>query len=233
MRTTTGTTTTGTATTGTATMTTTTTKVNTRVHHVKRGFLYWFSFLTLLAGVILAIVALTKDNITKVTFDTIVTDEYSRYCGWYKLHNYDTDVESLDNYNKFTYAKYCDDNNEACKMEEVGKAWYSLLIIGIVFGGIALIGFILDMWTAYAFALMAIGNVFFFACMLVAVITWGISKTCHKACNRLEFPELPSSVASCHAEWAISWILTVIAGGLSLASILSLIIFRSVAYKNY
>lgn len=197
-----------------------------------RGLFYWLAFITLLAGCILAIIALLYDNLTKFTIDTAFSKSKTQYCGWYNIHDDSASIRSHDDRNIYAYVSNCDKSQAACKMERVGKAWYSLLIIGIVFSGIALICFILDFWVPFAFSITTLSNVLFFGCMLAAVLTWGIAKACHKACDRL-FDGIPIKLADCYSvEWGMSWILAVIAGGLSLVSILSLIVYRSVSYKH-
>jgi hypothetical protein len=197
------------------------------------GFCYHFSFIALLGGLILAIISIVRDDLTKVTFYSDSSTSYTEYCGWSRLHSYNSADSYLGSPYSFTYSKFCGDSNDACIMQKVGTAWYALLIIGIVFGGIALIAFILDFNAPLTCSLILISNLIFFGCMLADALIWGISSLCQKACNGLEFPALPEDITDCRSKWGISWILVVIAGGLSLLSIVALLASRSVPYKHY
>jgi len=196
------------------------------------GCCYHFGFITLLAALILAIIAIVRDDITKVTFTTSSSGSYSEYCGWQDMHGYDLSSSFLGTPYSFIYSKDCGNDNRACTLEKVGTAWYSLLIIGIVFGGFALIAFVLDFTLPLTCATIMAFDLMFFACMLADALIWGCFKTCGKACNSLDFPNLPSDITNCQSHFAISWILVIIAGGLSFLSSLFLLISRSIANAN-
>jgi len=184
-----------------------------------RGFCYDIAFITLFAALVLSIIAIVKDDLTKVTFHS--TDgTYSEYCGWRSLHSYDSASPFLGTPYTFTYSRNCESNDRACELQKVGTAWYALLITGIVFGGLALIAYILDFSVPLTCAMIVIFSSLFFGCMLADVLVWGLFKTCDKLCNTLQFPDIPDDISSCDPSWGISWILVVVAGGLACLSTL-------------
>jgi len=201
------------------------------VHHFT-GFWYHTAFLLMFSGLILAIVAILKDDLTKLTFHSS-QGSYVEYCGWHNLHS-DTSTSYTGGTYSFSYTKQCGAMDKACTLEKIGTIWYALLIIGIIFGGLSLIVFILDCSVVIARLLIILYNSVFFGCMLACALTWGLYKTCHNMCNSFEFPNLSDeNVYGCTPKWGISWILVIIAGGLALLSLLSLMMSRSVANKYY
>jgi hypothetical protein len=189
-----------------------------RARNYTRGLFYYLGFLTLLAGLVLAIISIVKDDLTKMKFH-LITSNYSQYCGWQNTHYYTTDT-AVSGASTVSYANVCKDSSQGCKLERIGKAWYSLLIIGIVFAGLALIAYVFDFTHPLTWILIMLFDFLFFACMLAAVLTWGITKPCHKACHQLNMFSNSANIIGCRAHFAISWILAVIAGGLGLISLL-------------
>jgi hypothetical protein len=209
----------------------TTTKVvvdNSR--HYMTGFFYNLAFMTLLGGLVLALIAIVRDDLTKMTFKT-TDSSYIQYCGWRNVHAYNFGQAGVGK--QFTYSTYCSSNNRQCDMEKVGVAWYALLIIGNIFAGLALILFIFGFSAPITCISISALNLLFFACMLADALVWGLYKPCHKACRSLDLPLLTDDVTSCKADWAVSWILVIIAGGLSLLSIISLTISVLLSRKHY
>jgi len=191
------------------------------------GFFYHLAFVETLVCLILPIIAILKDDLTKLRFHSN-NASYVEYCGWRDIHAYDSSVAYLGNLYSFSYSKNCGDYNKACTLQTIGTVWYSLLIIGIVFVGFSLITFIFDLPALLARTLIIVFNFIFFACMFVDALIWGIYKTCHKACNLLDFPGLPTTITNCTPHWGASWILVIIAGGLAILSIIALMLSRSI-----
>jgi len=204
---------------------------NESAHHM-RGIFYHFAFLTLLAGLILALIAIVKDDMTRITFHSS-SGSYVEYCGWHDVHGYDAEESYIGTPYTYKYASNCKNNSHACKMRTVGRAWYSLLIIGLVFGGFALITFILDFSIPLTYLLILSFDLLFFLCMFANSLLWGLYKPCYKSCHKLEFSNLPTDITSCSATWAISWILVIVAGGLSLLTMILLTISRFILNKRY
>jgi hypothetical protein len=205
-----------------------------RVNDASRGFFYYFSFLTVLASLLLIIVAITKDELTKVTFHT--TDGYwiSEYCGWHNVHFDTSQTSNPENIVQTSYSQQCSNGNHACKLTKAGRGWYGLIIISIVFEGLALMAFIFDFMHPLAYTTILIFDMLSFLCTLAAVLTWGIRDYCQDGCNSLNFPYgLPANASSCHPKFAVSWTLSVISGGFALLAFISLIISRMLANKRY
>jgi len=194
------------------------------------GCCYHLGFVALLAGLILAIIAIVRDDLTKVTFDSSSNGSYYEYCGWKNMHGYDMSSAYLGTPYSFTYAKECGSSGDACTLQKIGTAWYALLVIGIVFAGLSVIFFIINRPLTWIIILAL--NIMFFACMLADVLVWGCYSTCQKACNSLSFPKLPSDITGCSSKFAISWVLVVIAGGLSLVSTKFIIISKLITNIN-
>jgi len=190
------------------------------------GFLYHLAFIALLAGLILAIISLVRDDLTKLRFHS-PNGSYTEYCGWRNMHSYDSSSSYLGSPYTFNYRKKCGDFDPACTLEKIGTTWYSLLIIGIVFGGFSLIVFVLDLPVMAARLAIAACNLIFFGCMLADALIWGLYKTCHNACNSLSFPGL-GDINGCNPTWGISWILVIIAGGMVFISTILLMLSKSV-----
>jgi len=196
------------------------------------GFLGTLAFMTLLAGLVLAIIAIVQDDLTSVKFYS-GSSHFTEYCGWKDIHSYNDNGNYLGSPYAFTYANHCNGDNRACTLERVGKAFYSLLIIGIVFAGFALIPFISDVSVPLTFAFIMVCELLFFGCMLADALIWGLFKTCSHYCQNLSFPGLPTDITGCHSRLASSWILVVIAGGLALFSMLFLSIYQCLCRKRY
>jgi len=175
------------------------------------------AFMTLLAGLVLAIIAIVKDDLTRVTLYT-PTSHFTEYCGWKQMHNYNEHDGYSGTPYYFTYSSDCKGDNRACTLERVGKAFYSLLIIGIVFAGFALVAFMMDASAPMTYVFIMACELFFFGCMLADALIWGLFKTCSHYCKHLSFPNLPSDITRCHSNLSSTWILVVIAGGLALFS---------------
>jgi len=190
------------------------------------------AFMTLLAGLVLAIIAIVKNDLTKVTFYGPST-QFTEYCGWNNIHSYDDQSVYNGSPYSFTYSHHCHSDDRACTLERVGKAFYSLLIVGIAFAGFALITFLADTSSIATFLFILICEFLFFACMLADALIWGLFKSCEHYCHNLSFPNLPSSITSCHSKLGTSWILVVIAGGLALLSIKLLTWARCLCHKRY
>lgn len=203
-----------------------------RFVNAPRGFFYYFGFLSLLAGLVLSIIALTKDELTQVTFYSSNAKLFTEYCGWHNVHFDNSQTQAATDLHP--YSDYCSGNNKACRLVKSGRGWYALLIIAVVLQGLALIVFIFDFSFSLAFVTILLLEFLFFLCMLAAVLTWGISDGCATGCKTLHFPYTNIGTAtSCRSQFAVSWILGVIAGGFALISILSLIIYRLMLNKNY
>jgi len=197
--------------------------------HLTR-FFYYIAFLTLLAALVLSIVAIVKDDLTRMTLHT-ETYSYSQYCGWRNVHSYES-IPATGSLYSTSYSGYCHNGNNACKAVKIGKAWFSLLIIAIAFGGFALIAFVLDFSVPLTFLSIFLFELICFLCLLADSLQWGIAGVCHKACHRLSFVS-SVDILSCNSHLGISWILVVIAGGLTLISMIALIISRSIVNKRY
>lgn len=196
------------------------------------GFCSMISFMTLLGGLVLAIIAIVKDDLTKVTFYGVST-HYSEYCGWHNMHSYNDYSGYTGSPYYFKYSHYCSGDDKACTLEKVGKAFFSLLIIGIAFGGFALIAFMSDVYSLLTYLFIILCEFIFFACMLADALIWGLFKTCSSYCRNLSFPGLPNSITGCKSEFGASWILVVIAGGLALLSMKFLTYTRCCRDKRY
>jgi len=192
------------------------------------GFWYNIAFTLALSALILAIIAILKDEMTKLKFHSNSNGSLTEYCGWHNLHS---DSSSSNSYS-FTYSQNCGDLDQACTLEKIGTIWYALMIIGIVFGGIALIFFILDLNLAVSRLLIFICEWIFFGCMLANALIWGLYKTCHNLCNSSNFPGL-NSYSSCNAKWGNSWILAIVAGGIALLVPIFLMMARPDPHKHY
>jgi len=190
------------------------------------------SFMTLLAGLVLAIIAIVKNDLTKVTFYGATT-HFTEYCGWNNIHTYDDNSVYLGSSYSFTYSNYCRSDDRACTLEMVGKAFYSLLIIGIAFAGFALISFLADVSGVLTFLFILFCELMFFGCMVADALIWGLFKSCSHYCDHLSFPNLPSNITGCRSQFATSWILVVIAGGLALMSINFLFWTKCCSKKRY
>jgi len=203
-----------------------------RVTRPLAGLPYYLSFLLLLSGIILSIISIVKDDITKLKF-TSYTGHYVEYCGWKNIHSYDSSTSFLEGAPyTMNYSKECKNWNMACTLDTIGTAWYSLLIIGIVFGGLALLVYLFNISALLAALLIFACNFLFFGCLLANALIWGIYKTCHKACHNKSFPDLPLEITKCKPEWGISWILVIVAGGCVLLSTL-LALMSTRPKKNY
>jgi len=179
------------------------------------------AFMTLLAGLVLAIIAIVKDDLTRITLYTS-TSHFTEYCGWHHMHNYNDHGGYSGTPYYFTYSNHCQSDNRACTLERVGKAFYSLLIIGIVFAGFALIAFMMDPSAPITYVFIMACELLFFGCMLGDALIWGLFKTCSHYCKHLSFPNLPSDITGCHSRLSSTWIFVIIAGGLALLSMLFL-----------
>jgi len=197
--------------------------------HLTR-FFHYISFLTLLAALVLSIIAIVKDDLTKMSLTT-PTYNFNEYCGWYNVHSYQSAPLNTGSLLKTSYQSYCTKNNGACHAESIGKGWFSVLIIGIAFAGFALIIFVLDFSFPLTFVSTFVFELIAFCCFLTDSLLWGIAGVCQKACHRLQF--VGSDVTHCSSKLGISWILVVIAGGLTLISMISLLISRSIVNKRY
>lgn len=206
-------------------------RVERSIHHLI-GFFFHLAFITLLAGLILSIISLVRDDLTKITFHSN-NNSYVEYCGWRNIHSYDSSSAYIGYPFTFNYRKQCGDYGKACTLQTVGTTWYSLLIIGIVFAGIGLILFILDLPATVARLLILLCSLIFFGCMLADALIWGLYKTCHKACNDNSFPGTGVNITSCTPKWGVSWILVIIAGGLALLSSIFLLLSKSIPHKHY
>jgi hypothetical protein len=194
-----------------------------RVSRRLTGFSYYLSFIKLLAALVLAIIALVKDDLTKLIFRSN-NQPYVQYCGWRNIHSYDSSTSFVGNQRfNVNYSKECGNWDRGCTLETIGTAWYALLIIGIVFGGLSAISYVFDCPAMVSRVIIMLCNLIFFGCMLADALIWGIYKTCHNACNSLDFPNTPDSVTSCKPKWGISWILVIVAGGLALLSTICLL----------
>jgi len=196
--------------------------------HLTR-FFYYVAFLTLLGALVLSLIAIVKDDLTKMAVTTS-SYNFNEYCGWRSVHSYESPLTS-GSLLKTSYQGYCSNNNGACRAARVGKGWFSVLIIGIAFTGFALIAFVLDFSVPLTFVSILVFEIMAFCCFLTDVLLWGIAGVCQKACNRLDF--VGSNVTGCHSKLGVSWILVVIAGGLVLISIIALLISRSIVNKRY
>jgi hypothetical protein len=192
------------------------------------GIFYYAAFIELLGALILAIIAVVKDELTKMAIK-LGNVTFVEYCGWEDLHSYHSTSEGAIGPISFKYSNGCDDyGGKLCDLETIGTVWFSLLIIGIGFGGISLIIFILDFYSVMAARLLIIAcNLIFFGCMLADALIWGSKKPCHVGCNGLKFPFLAQSDVDCNPKWGSSWILVIIAGGLAMLSIISMLMARS------
>jgi len=193
--------------------------------HLTRIF-YYLAFVTLLAALVLSIIAIVRDDLTRMTYHTS-TSRYHQYCGWRDVHSYETSSGLATT----TYHGHCSNSNNACEAVSVGKAWFSILIIAIAFGGFALISFILDFTLPFTFIAIFLCEIISFIFLLADSLQWGIANVCTRACNRLQWA--PSDVVHCNSRLGVSWILVVIAGGLTIISMICLLISRSILNKRY
>lgn len=204
-----------------------------RFGNASKGLFYYFAFLSLLASLVLSIIAISKNELTELRFYSSGTKLFTEYCGWRNVHFSHSEVTYPENAFQYHYSRSCSNNNNSCKLEKVGKAWYGLIIIAISLGGIALITFLFDFAHRMSFLFILLLSMLSFLCILAAVLAWGIGDNCANACNTLNFPYVSIGNADdCRHEFAVSWILAVIAGGLSLLSILSMIISKMLTNKQ-
>lgn len=205
-----------------------------RFENIPRGFFYYFGFLAALASLLLTIVSITKDELTRVTFYASNANLYTEYCGWHNVHFDSSQTSYTSDTHQYAYSKFCPSNNHACKLTKSGRGWYGLIIISIVFSGIALIAFIFDFAHPMAYVMILVFDLLSFLCVLAAVLTWGIRDYCADACHSLNFPYSTITGATrCHSKFAVSWVLAVIAGGFSLLAIISLVTSRALENKRY
>lgn len=197
------------------------------------GFLGTLAFMTLLGGLVLAIISIVQDDLTKVTFYDGTASHFTEYCGWKQMHSYNNNGGYPGTAYTFKYSNHCNNDNRACTTEKVGKAFYSLLIIGIVFAGLALIPFISDVSAPLTYLFIMACELLFFGCMLADALIWGLFPNCSHYCKHMSFPNLPTDITGCHSKFASSWILVVIAGGLALLSMFFLSLHQCLCRKRY
>jgi len=185
----------------------------------RKNVLFWFSFIVFALAFSLSAVSLTYDEITKVTFDPLVGNKWTEYCGWHKLHDPNQKITNEENHNddEFAWAERCahDEGNEYCDMAQTGDAWLGLLITGLIFGGVSILGYLFQICIR-AHVLTLLGNIVFTTCMIAAMIEWSLTEICHSKCNTFT-----NFVVNCQAEWGLSWILCLVSGCLGILSIVT------------
>jgi hypothetical protein len=205
-----------------------------RVNDVSRGLFYYISFLTILTSLILMIVAITKDELTKVTLHSTTTGRFNEFCGWHSVHFDNSETSRPPSLQQYSYSHFCPGTGHACKLEKSGKGWFGLIIIAIVLEGFALLAFVFDYLHPLTYTAVLIFDLLCFLCTLAAVLTWGIRDYCLDACNASNFIySSPYQNSNCHGKFGVSWVLAVISGGFSLLGFVSLIISRMLTNKRY
>jgi hypothetical protein len=180
---------------------------------VKYGYGGYCAFLLYGLAYACAITALSLDYIVKLTYKPSFSDEYITYCGWQEIHEdrqSSSDQQDCSNDNDCGYKAACDNgSDDSCKMEEAGKVYLSLVIIGLLLGLISLFGFFI-----HGRLFGAGGNIIFALFIFIAVGYFMNEEKCTQACEDSNVPNL----LSCESEWGYTPILLIVAGALGIFS---------------
>jgi len=171
------------------------------------------SLAAIVGAIVLSAFAVSYDQITKDTGD----DNYKMFCGWQEFHKGSDKANDQNSNNDYTWKYYCSqcsgsfsfctntEKTDYCDMENIGKAWLGLMIVGIGFGAISAFGFLIDIFccTSQSWALGS--GTLYTICTAAAIIEWAAANKCE---------DLDDLCFNCTSQLSTSWYLAL--GGIAL-----------------
>jgi len=174
-----------------------------------RTLYFWLSFFAMGGGILLALVSVCYDQITKVTgCELVIFGTGDFYCGWQEFHNSTLYINEQSSKNDLTWTYACNettklhgDTTYICTQEKIGKAWISLMFIGIFFGLVSATGYIVDVFccTSHTWALGT--GTLFTVFVTLAMIVWAADNKCIGVAKHNDL------LSNCHAQLGTSWYL--------------------------